>query len=107
MSIKCLNFIEFPKLGFKELEKITSKILKLQGCILLIDYGYLKSHNGNTLQSVMNHRKNKLLNNLGKTDVTSHVNFELLEEFFKKNNLKTKNVISQKFLKWHTSKLIC
>ncbi len=96
VSIKYLNFIEFPKLGFQELEKIIKKIFKLQGCILLIDYGYLKSHNGDTLQSVMNHRKNKLFKNLGKADVTSHVNFELLEEFFKKNNLKTKNVISQK-----------
>ena len=98
-SIKNLNFIEFPKLGFKELKKMTSKILRLKGCILLIDYGYVKSHNKNTLQSVINHKKNKLLKNLGKADVTSHVNFELLQEFFKKNNLKIKNIVTQqKFL---------
>ena len=95
-SLKKLNFIEFPKLGFQELEKIKNKILKLKGCIMLIDYGYLKSHNESTLQSVMKHKKNKVLDNLGKADVTSHVNFELLEEFFSKNNLKVKNIISQK-----------
>ena len=41
-----------------------------------------------------------MLNNLGKADVTSHVNFELLREFYLKNNLKVKKIISQqKFLK--------
>ncbi len=100
LSIKSLNFIEFPKLGFKELKKISNKILELKGCILLIDYGYLKPHNENTLQSVLKHRKNLLLSNLGKADITSHVNFRLLEEFFKKNNLKTKKIITQQnFLK--------
>ena len=99
-SIKGLNFIEFPKLGFRELKKIIKKILRLKGCILLIDYGYLKPHNGSTLQSVINHKKNNLLENLGKADVTSHINFKLLKEFFEKNNLKTKKIVTQKnFLK--------
>ena len=99
-SIKDLNFIEFPKLGFQNLKKITKKILKLEGCILLIDYGYLKPHNQNTLQSVLKHKKNNLLENLGKADITSHINFELLKEFFKKNSLKTKKIVTQQeFLK--------
>ena len=58
-------FYKFPQLGFQNLKKITRKILKLEGCILLIDYGYLKPHNENTLQSVLKHKKNKLLDNLG------------------------------------------
>ncbi len=95
-TLKKLKFIEFPKLGFKELKKIVNKISKLKGCILLIDYGYLKPNNQNTLQSVMKHKKNNILNNLGKADITAHVNFSLLSEFFLKNNLKTKNLISQK-----------
>tara|TARA_B100000963_G_scaffold9443_1_gene7408 strand:- start:1573 stop:2634 length:1062 start_codon:yes stop_codon:yes gene_type:complete len=95
-TLKNLNFIEFPKFGFQELKKVAKKISKLKGCILLIDYGYLKSNNQNTLQSVMKHRKNNLLNNLGSADITSHVNFNLLNEFFSKNSLKTKNLITQK-----------
>ena len=95
-TLKKLKFIEFPKLGFEELKKIVNKISKLKGCILLIDYGYLKPNNQNTLQSVMKHKKNNILNNLGKADVTAHVNFSLLSEFFLKNNLKIKNLISQK-----------
>ena len=66
----------------------------------MIDYGYLKSSNQSTLQSVKKHQKNNVLNNLGKADITSHVNFNLLSEFFLKNNLKTKKIVSQqKFLK--------
>ncbi len=99
-TIRKLRFIEFPKFGFDELKLIIKKISKLKGCILMIDYGYLKPNNQNTLQSVLNHKKNKLLDNLGKADVTAHVNFKLLEEFFFKNGLKIKKIISQKnFLK--------
>ena len=95
-SIKKLKFIEFPKYGLEELKKITKKILQLKGCLLLIDYGYLKPVNQNTLQSVMRHKKNNLLDNLGEADVTSQVNFKLLNEFFIKNNLKVGKIISQK-----------
>ena len=95
-SLSKLNFIEFPKLGLQELEKMTKKIIKLSGCILLVDYGYQKPNNENTLQSIINHQKNNLLENLGKADVTAHVNFSLLNEFFLKQNLKIKNLITQK-----------
>ena len=102
-SYKCLKnlkFIEFPQFGLQELKKINKKISKLNGCILLIVYGYLKPNNQNTLQSVMKHKRNILLQNLGKADITAHVNFALLNEFFKKDGLKVKNVITKKqFLK--------
>ena len=95
-TLKKLKFIEFPKIGFSELKKFTKKILNLKGCILLIDYGYIKPNNRNTLQSVIKHTKNPLLENLGKADISSLVNFSLLKEFFAKNKLKTKAIISQK-----------
>ena len=95
-TLKKLNFIELPKYGFKELKKMIKKIYELKGCILLVDYGYLKSNNQNTLQSVMKHKKNNLLDNLGKADIIAHVNFNLLNEFFLKNGLKVNNIISQK-----------
>ena len=99
-SLSKLKFIEFPKYGLEELKKMVKKISKISGCLLIIDYGYLKPKNQNTLQSVMKHKKNNLLDHLGKADITSHVNFKLLTEFFLKNNLKVKKIISQqKFLK--------
>ena len=95
--LKNLKFFEFPKLGFSELNKIIKKISKLGGGLLLIDYGYLKLGNKDTLQSLFKHKKNKLLNNLGKADITSLVNFNLLNEYFIKHNLKVKKVVTQKF----------
>ena len=95
--LKNLKFVEFPKLGLDELNKIIKKISKLQGGLLLIDYGYLKTKNKNTLQSLIKHKRNRLLDNLGKADITSLVNFNLLNEYFIKNNLKVKKVVTQKF----------
>ena len=98
--LKNLKFIEFPKSGFNEMKKIIKTISKLNGCLLMIDYGYLKSNNQSTLQSVIKHKKNNPLENLGKADVTSQVNFKLLSEFFQKSGIKIKNVITQtQFLK--------
>ena len=94
--LKNLQFIEFPKFGLIEMKKIIKTISKLNGCLLMIDYGYLKPNNQNTLQSVIKNKKNKLLHNLGKADISSHVNFSLLNEFFLKNKCKVKKVISQK-----------
>ena len=95
-TLKNLNFIEFPKNGFNELKKIIKKISILKGCILLVDYGYLKENNQSTLQSVFKHKKNYLLKNLGKSDITYHVNFSLLSEFFLKNKLKVKKTVTQR-----------
>ena len=95
--LKNLKFVEFPKLGLDELNKVIKKISKLEGGLLLIDYGYLKPKNKNTLQSLKKHQRNNLLNNLGKSDISSLVNFKLLNEYFIKNNLKVKKIVTQKF----------
>jgi len=99
-SIKNNRFIEFPLMAFKELEKITDLIFKQKGAILLIDYGYIKSNNENTLQSVRKHKFNDLLKNLGDSDVTSLVNFKLIKEYIKKKKIKVGKIITQsQFLK--------
>ena len=99
-TLKKLKFIEFPKRGFIELKPILKKVSQLSGGILLIDYGYLKSSNSNTIQAVMHNKRisaKLMLSNLGKADITSLVNFNLLKEYFFKNNLKVKKVVTQKF----------
>ena len=95
--IKNQSFIEFPKQGFKELDLITSAIKRLSGGLLLIDYGLLKQVSSDTLQSVKNHKKNMLFNNIGNADITSLVNFNLLKTYFKKKNLKRNNVVTQEY----------
>ncbi len=96
-SLQKLQFIEFPKLGLIHLNKVIKKIKKNNGGLLLIDYGYLTPSNKNTLQSVIKHKKNDILKNLGSADVTSLVNFKLLNEYFLKSNLKVKKIVTQKF----------
>ncbi|MDC0903162.1 SAM-dependent methyltransferase [Pelagibacteraceae bacterium] len=96
-TLRNLKFIEYPKLGLDELKKMIKKINKLNGGLLLIDYGYLKPKNTSTLQSIIKHRKNNPLENLGKADITYLVNFKLLNEYLSKNNLKVKKIVNQKF----------
>ena len=99
-TLKDLKFVEFPKSGFLEMDKIVQKINSLSGGILLIDYGYLKILNKSTIQAVMKNKKIKMINlleHLGEADITSLVNFRLLKEYFLKKNMKVKQIVSQKF----------
>ncbi len=96
-SLLGLNLIEYPKLGLIELKKIVKKVSTLSGGILLIDYGYIKPQSINTLQSLMKHKKNNILKNIFKADITCLVNFALLKEYFLKNKLYVKNIVTQKF----------
>tara|TARA_B100001057_G_scaffold201034_1_gene201793 strand:+ start:156 stop:1232 length:1077 start_codon:yes stop_codon:yes gene_type:complete len=99
-SLQKLEFIEYPKLGLEELNKIVRKIRSSSGGILLIDYGFIGKINESTIQIVMKNKKihkNNLLKYLGKADITSLVNFNLLNEFFQKKKLNVKKIVSQKF----------
>ena len=98
--LKDLKFIEFPKLGILEMSKIVKKIKKLSGGVLLIDYGYTKLLNKSTIQMVMQNKKvrtDDFFKNLGKADITSLVNFSLLKEYFLKNEMNVKKIVTQKF----------
>ena len=97
-NYQCLaskKFIEFPDQGFKELEKMTRVIKKNSGGILLIDYGYDRDFDAFTLQSVIKHKKNSILKNLGKADITYLVNFKLIKEFFGKHKLNVSKIETQ------------
>ena len=102
-SFKVFNkakFIEYPKLGIDELDKIVEKISELSGGVLLIDYGKQNLIDKNTLQLVMKNKKigiDNLIESLGKADITSLVNFGLLKEYFAKKNLNVERIVSQKF----------
>ena len=95
--LKNQSFIEFPKQGLTELNLIVNTIKKLNGGLLLIDYGFLKQQNCNTLQSLKNHKRNMIFNNVGNADITSLVNFNLLKNYLKRKKLKVNNVVTQEF----------
>ena len=97
--LKNNGIIEFPEYGFKELDAVCSKIKKLNGGVLFIDYGYKTEKNIDTLQSVMKHRFNDINKNIGKADITYLVNFGLYQKYFNSKGLSVEDIMSQsKFL---------
>ena len=95
--LKNQSFVEYPKQGLAELELIVNKIKRQTGGLLLIDYGFLKQKNKNTLQSIKNHKSNIVFNNIGEADITSLVNFTLIKKYLKKRGLGVNNIVSQSF----------
>ena len=94
------NTIEYPIEALKFLEIISKKINKFNGGLLAFDYGYKKKKNKDTLQSVKKHKYTNLFFSPGNSDITSHINFKLFNEFLKKKNLNMKKITNQsKFLK--------
>ena len=73
-----------------------AKIIKNNGGFLLVaDYGYIKPTNRNSLQSIKDNKSTEVLSNIGKQDITYHVNFNQLLLIAKNIGLKNINVTTQ------------
>jgi SAM-dependent MidA family methyltransferase len=59
---------------------IAEGIVALGGAALIIDYGHTRSGIGDTLQAVKSHAFAPVLHNPGEQDLTSHVDFQRVEE---------------------------
>ena len=106
--------VENNKLLFKIKNYNSSKILELsekredyfdrickfinhsEGTIIVIDYGYYDHPDSFTLQAMYNHRYSNLLDNAGKQDITSLVDFKSLIAIAENNNLKIDKFCNQK-----------
>ncbi len=74
------KFIEYSLVGIKYLKKISEIIKKNNGGLLIIDYGNMEKKMKNTLKSILNHKHNNVLENIGKSDVTHNINFYLFKK---------------------------
>ncbi len=88
------NFVEYSELGHNYLKKISKIIKKNTGGLLLIDYGYTNKKMRNTLKAISNHKFVNILDNIGNSDITHNINFELFKKFVNQvsgleNNLTT------------------
>ena len=83
-------------------EKLCQFIKKNGGLILTIDYGYLDKISQYTLQAVQNHKYSHVLENVGKKDISSHVNFSDFIQIAKRNKLNIDEICSQQefFIKY-------
>ena len=93
------NFIEYSELGLKYLKDISVKIKKNTGGLLLIDYGYTEKKMKDTLQAISNHKFANILDNIGNSDITHNVNFNLFKKFIKlTDGLKINLTTQREFL---------
>ena len=94
------DFIEYSELSAKYLKDVGKIIKKNSGGFLIIDYGYNENKMKNTIQGVIKHKYTNILKNIGKSDITHNINFNLFKEFIKKfNGLKSDFTNQRKFLK--------
>lgn len=75
---------------------IAKHIESFGGAALFIDYGYVKQPFLNSLQAVKSHSYHNILENIGETDITAHVNFGELIEIAHKYNVGVTNCVTQR-----------
>ncbi len=90
------NFIEYSELGLNYLKNIAKMIKKNTGGLLLIDYGYNEKKMKNTVQAISNHKFANILENIGNTDITHNISFDLFKRFTKKIGGLKSNLTTQK-----------
>ena len=84
------NFIEYSPLGLKYLQDIFDFIKKNNGGLLIIDYGYFNEKMQDTLQAIYKQKYSKVLENIGKSDITHNINFYFVKKIAE--NLKELNI---------------
>ena len=75
------EIIEYSPGSFVYLKNICNLIKKNDGGILIIDYGYLNFRMYETLQAINNHKYSNVLEDIGHSDITYNVNFNLFKKF--------------------------
>jgi len=90
------NFIEYSPLGLKYLMDIFKFIKKNKGGLLIIDYGYVAAKMKDTLQAIYKKKYSKVLENIGKSDITHNINFYFFKKIAKNFQELDVNLTSQK-----------
>jgi cyclopropane-fatty-acyl-phospholipid synthase len=90
------KIIEYSPDAFKYLRYICNIIKKNNGGLLIIDYGYLNSKMHETLQAVNSHKYSDVLKNIGDSDITYNINFNLFNKFIEQFNDLNSLVNNQK-----------
>ena len=77
-------------------EKITKLLLKNSGMMIVMDYGYTSEPNISTLQSIKDNKKTNFLDNIGRQDLTSSINFGAFMEILEENKVSNKSIQTQR-----------
>ena len=90
------DFIEYSPLGLKYLMDIFGIIKKNKGGLLIIDYGYFAEKMKDTLQAIHQQKYSKVLENIGKSDITYNINFYFIKKIIKNSKDLDVNFTTQK-----------
>ena len=90
------NFFEYSPYGIQYLKKIIKIIQKKNGGLLIIDYGYDNEKTKDTLQGIYNKNYSNVLENIGFSDITYNINFNLFKKIAKKFKKININFTTQK-----------
>jgi NADH dehydrogenase [ubiquinone] 1 alpha subcomplex assembly factor 7 len=71
------------------------QLVQSSGAALIIDYGHMRSAQGDTLQAMKAHSFCKITDHVGEADITSHVDFESLGRGFAKGGAAVAGVMTQ------------
>ena len=94
------NFLEISNQLIFYFKIISKIILKQNGGLLIIDYGYNNKKMKNTLRGFANHKIVNILKHYKKCDITYSLSFEFLKKIAMKNGLSVSGITTQeKFLK--------
>lgn len=80
------------------MQQIAERIATSRGAALTIDYGHLQSGFGDTLQAMLKHAYDDVFAHPGQADLTSHVDFQHLEETALNYGCKTRTMTQGEFL---------
>jgi NADH dehydrogenase [ubiquinone] 1 alpha subcomplex assembly factor 7 len=90
------DVIEFAPQRLGIAEEIGQRLAKNPGVALIVDYGYLETAPGDTLQAMRDHQYVPVTDMPGESDLTSHVDFEALGKAFSQGGAKTYPAITQR-----------
>ncbi|WP_343312440.1 class I SAM-dependent methyltransferase [Brucella sp. BE17] len=80
------------------MQEVARHIIEQRGAALAIDYGHLRSGFGDTLQAMIKHDYDDVFAHPGIADLTSHVDFDVLERTARGHGCKTRTMTQGEFL---------
>ncbi|MFN7038883.1 MAG: class I SAM-dependent methyltransferase [Alphaproteobacteria bacterium] len=97
------SIVEISSKSIEIIKTIGDNIVKNNGAALIIDYGYTDPYSerkatSSTLQAIKNHKFHPILKDIGKADISAHVDFYTLAEAVKVKSINPQITTQGKFL---------
>ena len=96
-NINKSKILEYPNNIETYLNSISRIIKNNNGIFLMFDYGYSSVIGKNTIRAIKKHKVVDLLKEYTDCDITFDINFNILKNIFKRNNIQNIGTVSQNF----------